>query len=67
MLKSRTIAVAGTIAALSLATAPIAAAASPDAHSGKPSPDRVQRLDKKSPDKHSARELKHKRDTRNDR
>jgi Ni/Co efflux regulator RcnB len=50
MLKSRTLAVAGTIAALSLAATPIAAA-SADAHSGKSSPDPIQRIDKRSPDK----------------
>jgi hypothetical protein len=48
MLKSRTMAVAGTIAVLSLAAAPIASA-SIDAHSGKPAPDRIERVDKKSP------------------
>ncbi len=57
MIKSRTIAIAGTIAALSLAAAPIAAA-STDAHSGKSSRDRVQHVDKKSPDKKSTRDAK---------
>lgn len=52
MFKSRTMAVAGTIAALSLVATPIASA-SLDAHSGSASPDRIQRVDKKSPDKHS--------------
>ncbi len=50
MLRSRTMAVAGTIAALSLAAAPIASA-SIDTHSGKPGPVRIQRVDKRSPDK----------------
>jgi hypothetical protein len=50
MLKSRTMAVAGTIAALSLAAAPIASA-SIDTHSGTSSPDRIQRVDKRSPDR----------------
>jgi Ni/Co efflux regulator RcnB len=50
MLKSRTMAIAGTIAALSLAATPIASA-SVDTHSGKPSPDRIQRVEKRSPDK----------------
>ena len=57
MIKSRTIAVAGTIAALSLAAAPIAAA-STDAHSGNSSRDRVQHVDKKSSDKKSTRDAK---------
>jgi hypothetical protein len=68
MLKSRTMAVAGTIAALSLAAAPIAAA-STDGHSGKPSPDRIQRVEKKSPDKRSpdrnSRDHNRTRDSRN--
>ena len=55
MLKSRTMAVAGTIAALSLAAAPIASA-SIDTHSGKSSPDRIQRVDKRSPDKTNSRD-----------
>ncbi len=55
MLKSRTMAVAGTIAALSLAAAPIASA-SAATHSGKPSPDRIQRVDKRSPDKTNSRD-----------
>ena len=55
MLKSRTMAIAGTIAALSLAAAPIASA-STDTHSGKSSPDRIQRVDKKSPDKTNSRD-----------
>ena len=50
MLKSRPMAIAGTIAALSLAAAPIASA-SIDTHGGKPSPDHIQRVDKRSPDK----------------
>jgi hypothetical protein len=52
MFKSRTMAVAASIAALSLVATPIASA-SLDAHGGSPSPDRVQRVDKKSPDRHS--------------
>ena len=55
MLKSRTMAVAGTIAALSLAAVPIASA-STATHSGTPSPDRIQRVDKKSPDKSNSRD-----------
>ena len=55
MLKSRTIAVACTIAALSLAAAPIASA-SIDTHSGKSSPDRIHRVDKQSPDKTNSRD-----------
>jgi hypothetical protein len=55
MLKSRTMAIAGTIAALSLAATPIASA-SIVPHSGKPSPDRIHRVDKKSPDKTSSRD-----------
>lgn len=65
MLKSRTIAVAGMIAALSLAAAPIAAA-SVDAHSGK-TPDRVQRVEKKSPDKKNSRDRNHSRDSKSHR
>lgn len=52
MLKSRTMAVAGMIAALSLVATPFAAA-SVDAHSGASHPDRIQRVDKRSPDTHS--------------
>ena len=55
MLKSRTMAVAGTIAALSLTAAPIASA-STATHSGKSSPDRIQRVDKRSPDKTNSRD-----------
>ena len=61
MLTSRKIAVAGTIAALSLATAPIAAA-STNIHT---SPDRVQRVDKKSPDKKDSHDRNDKRDSKN--
>ena len=64
MIKSRTIAVAGTIAALSLAAAPVAVA-STDAHSGNSSRDRVQHVEKKSPDKKSTREAKNTRDAKN--
>jgi hypothetical protein len=66
MLKSRTMAVAGTIAALSLAAAPIASA-STDAHSGKSSLDRVHRVEKKSPDKKHSRDRSGTRDSKNDR
>lgn len=66
MLKSRTMAVAGTIAALSLAAAPIASA-STDAHSGKSSLDRIHRVDKKSPDKRSLRDRHDNRDSKNHR
>lgn len=62
MFKPRKMAVAGTIAALSLAAAPIASA-SPDAHSGKSSHDRIHRVDKKSPDK-SSRDRHSSRDSR---
>ena len=56
MFKSRTMAIAGTIGALSLAAGPIAAAATPGVHSGgKSGPDVVQRADKQSPDKHKER------------
>ena len=56
MFKSRTMAIAGTIGALSLAAAPIAAAATPGVHSGvKPGPDVVHRVDKTSPDKNNER------------
>ena len=55
MLTSRTMAVAGAIAALALAAAPIASA-SIDTHSGTSSPDRIQRVDKKSPDKTNSRD-----------
>ncbi len=65
MLKSRTMAVAGTITALSLAAAPIASA-SVDTHRGK-TPDRVQRADKTSPDKRSSLDRKGSRDTKNHR
>ena len=67
MLKSRTMAVAATIAALSLAAAPIASA-SVDTHSGKSSPDRIQRVDKKSPDKTNSpdRTNSHDRNTQRD-
>lgn len=64
MLKSRTIAVAGTIAALSLAAVPIASAAT-DAHSGKSGADRVQRVEKKSPDRRHSRDIR--RDFKNHR
>lgn len=66
MLKSRTMALAGTIAALSLAAAPIASA-SVDTHSGKSSPDRIQRVDKKSPDKSNSRDRNTQRDVNNHR
>ena len=65
MLKSRTMAVAATIATLSLVATPIASA-SLDTHSGSSSPDRIQRVDKKSPDKHS-RDRNDRRDVTNDR
>ena len=55
MLKSRTMAVAGAIAALSLTAAPIASA-SAATHSGTSSPDRIQRVDKRSPDKTNSRD-----------
>ncbi|MGZ4231380.1 MAG: hypothetical protein ACXVUE_17350 [Solirubrobacteraceae bacterium] len=61
MLKSRTMAVAGSIAALSLVAAPIASA-SIDTHGGKPSPDRIQRVDKRSPDKTNSRDRTNPRD-----
>lgn len=63
MLKSRTTAVACTVAALSLAAAPIAAA-SVDTHSGK-TPDRVQRIEKKSPDGRSSLDRNGSRDAHN--
>ena len=65
MLASRKFAVAGTIAAMSLAAAPIASA-STSTHSSK-SPDRVQRADRKSPDKKGSRDRHQKRDTKNHR
>ena len=65
MLKSRTIAIAGTIGALSLAGAPLAAAAG-STHAGKASPNRVERVDKKSPDKTGSRESKHRFDNTRD-
>ena len=55
MLTSRTMAVTGAIAALSLAAAPIASA-SIDTHSGTSSPNRIQRVDKRSPDKTNSRD-----------
>ena len=61
MLTSRTIAIAGTIAALSLAAAPIASA-SATTHSGTPSPDRMHRVDKRSPDKTNSRDRTNPRD-----
>ena len=66
MLKSRTMAVAGTIAALSLAAVPIASA-STDTHSRKSSPDRIHRVDKKSHDKTNSRDRNAQRDSKNDR
>ena len=66
MLKSRSIAVLATIAGLSLVAAPIASA-STDAHGSKSSPDRVQRVDKKSPDKRSSRDRNARRDSKNPR
>lgn len=65
MLKSRTMAVAGSIAVLSLAAAPIASA-SVDTHV-KSSPDRIERVDKKSPDKTNSRDHSAQRDAKNHR